>query len=180
MIMADVAALFGTLLALGIAFPGLMLTTSLVFPGLTARAETRLARTPWKSFFLGGVGMFGALVPVLILFNLPGSGGQFLGFVALLVLLAVTCVGASGMARALGRRLDSAESLSPAARVVRGAVALELAAVFPLVGWFLVIPLTLVASLGATMFAVLHWMPKSRNDAPPASVAVPANPVPAP
>jgi hypothetical protein len=43
---------------------------------------------------------------------------------------------------------------------VRGAVALELAAVFPLVGWCVVIPLTIVTSLGATVFALLHWMPR--------------------
>jgi hypothetical protein len=43
---------------------------------------------------------------------------------------------------------------------VRGAVALELAAVFPLAGWFVVLPLAIVTSLGATVFALLHWMPR--------------------
>jgi hypothetical protein len=43
---------------------------------------------------------------------------------------------------------------------VRGAVALELAAVFPLIGWVIVIPLAIVTSLGATVFALLHWMPR--------------------
>ncbi len=37
-----------------------------------------------------------------------------------------------------------------------GAIALELAAVFPLVGWFVVIPLSLLASLGAAGYALLR------------------------
>jgi hypothetical protein len=53
---------------------------------------------------------------------------------------------------------------------LRGAAALELAAAFPVLGWFIVIPLAIIASLGATAFAVLHWMPANRlagSDAPP-------------
>jgi hypothetical protein len=45
---------------------------------------------------------------------------------------------------------------------VRGAVVLELAAAFPFIGWFIIIPLTLIASLGATVFALLRWMPKAK------------------
>jgi hypothetical protein len=43
---------------------------------------------------------------------------------------------------------------------VRGAVALELAAVFPLIGWFVFIPVTFIMALGAFLFALVGWMPR--------------------
>ncbi len=179
MIMADVAAVFGTLLALGIAFPGLMLTLTLIFPALTGRAETRLTRTPWKSIFLGAAALTFTLIPILALLNLPDSGAQFLGFVGIILLFAVAGIGAAGLANALGSRLDTGETpLSPVAKTVRGAIALELAAAFPLVGWFLVIPATLIASLGAAIFALLRWQPKDRSASTPTPIAPPTEATP--
>ena len=51
--MSDVYAVFGTLLALGIAFPGLVFTWWLLFPGPAGRAEARLAHTPGRTFSFG-------------------------------------------------------------------------------------------------------------------------------
>ncbi|NJN93776.1 MAG: hypothetical protein HC875_06645 [Anaerolineales bacterium] len=50
MIMADVFAVFGTLLSLGIALPGLLLAWRLLLPNHVARARQRLERTPWQCF----------------------------------------------------------------------------------------------------------------------------------
>ena len=52
-IMADVYAVFGTLLALGIIFPGMLLAWSLIFPGTVGRASSRIEHTPWRSLGLG-------------------------------------------------------------------------------------------------------------------------------
>ena len=57
MIMADVFALFGTLLALGIALPGLLLTWQLLLPNVVSRAQQRLNHT--KEFFLHGLMVLG-------------------------------------------------------------------------------------------------------------------------
>ena len=54
MIMADVFAVFGTLLAMGIAFPGMLLTWRVLLPKTVYRAQTRLAHTPWRCLFAGG------------------------------------------------------------------------------------------------------------------------------
>jgi hypothetical protein len=59
-------------------------------------------------------------------------------------------------------RVHAAASLTPAGAFVRGAVALELAAVFPIVGWFLVIPAVLLAGFGAGLFGLLRWLPRPR------------------
>ncbi len=54
MIMADVFATFGTLLTLGIALPGMLLTWRLLLPKIVTRAEQRLEQTPWQCLFAGG------------------------------------------------------------------------------------------------------------------------------
>jgi hypothetical protein len=47
------------------------------------------------------------------------------------------------------------ESMSAAGAYLRGAISLELAAAFPVLGWFIVLPTVLVMSLGASTLAVL-------------------------
>jgi hypothetical protein len=91
-----------------------------------------------------------------------------LGLLALFVLGAIASLGAAGLAGALGEQLShlGAES-SPAGGTVRGAVAMELAAVFPFIGWFIFIPITFTFTLGAAVFALLGWMPRSKPESKP-------------
>lgn len=67
MIMADVFAVFGTLLVVGIALPGFLLTLRLLLPKIVNRAEQRLIQTPWKNFFIGSICLVIYLIPVIIL-----------------------------------------------------------------------------------------------------------------
>jgi hypothetical protein len=159
--MADVLAVFGTLLALGIALPGLLLTWRLLLPKWVARAQQRLEQTPWQCFFGGVIALGVYLIPTLILFNLPWGGFQFIGAVGVFILLTITSIGAAGLAGLMGQRLDNlGVNSSVVGATVRGAVALELAAVFPLIGWFVFIPVTFIMALGAFLFALVGWMPR--------------------
>ena len=162
--MADVQMIFGILLLLGIAFPGMLTAWWLLFPETVGRAQYRLDTTPWKSFWLG-LGLFFIItIPVGILLSAGGGVGQFLGWAIVATTLTISGIGASGIAAKMGVLLAKrSNGISSAAAFVRGAIALELAAVFPLVGWFIVIPLAIVASLGATAFAILRWEPKQKD-----------------
>ena len=71
MIMADVFAVFGTMLALGIALPGLLLTWRLLFPKVVDRAQQRLTQTPWRCFFSGGFVLLLSAIPITVLFSIP-------------------------------------------------------------------------------------------------------------
>ena len=164
--MADVFAVFGTLLALGIALPGMLLTWRLLWPNLVDRAQQRIGQTPWACFALGMFLLGFYLVPVLILFNVPLPGAQLMGFIALFLLMAAASVGGAGLAALLAHRLQAAGvHTSAAGATIRGAVALELAAIFPVIGWFVFIPLAFVMSLGATAFALLRWVPRQTSKA---------------
>lgn len=171
--MADISAVFGILISLGIGFPGMLATLWLLFPATVERARLRLDTTPWRCFWLGGVITALAVIPIVVLLALPFGPAKFLGWTLITLVLALSCIGFAGVAAKMGAQLTSnAANISPAAAFVRGAVALELALAFPVFGWVFILPLGIVTALGATGFSVLHWMPKKAVDS--AAVSVPA------
>jgi hypothetical protein len=162
MSLGDVALIFGLLLLHGVAMPGLALTWGLLCPGVVGRSRARLARTPGKCFLLGLAGMVLGALLVAACF----AAGPVAGWFGLGLLLTHASVGAAGVAALMGERLRS-EGLaaSPAGALLRGAVALELAVIVPVIGWFVILPLGTVAMIGAATFALLRWQP--RASAPP-------------
>ena len=165
--MSDVYAVFGTLLALGIAFPGLVFTWWLLFPGPAGRAEARLAHTPGRTFSFGLLLTLIVAVLVLVLANGPLPGANLAAVGLVIITLAVAAVGAAGLTNWMAQRLSaqSKAGLSPAAAFIRAVVVLELAAAFPIIGWFLFIPLCLILCLGAAGLALLRHDPR-RQPAP--------------
>ena len=160
--LGDVFAFFGILLALGIALPGLLVAWALLVPATVERARVRLHDTPGRCVWFGSAVLVAALIPIARLIGLRAGLLQFGGWLGLCVLLACASLGAAGIAALMGERLRAAGlAVSAPGALVRGAVALELAAICPLIGWFLVIPLTTVGALGAAGFALLHWAPRT-------------------
>jgi hypothetical protein len=167
--MADVYAIFGTLLALGIAFPGMLTAWWLLFPVGVERARQRLTRTPWSCLGLGVLAALAVAIPAALLNALPLGAAKFLGTVLAFASFGVASIGAAGLASEMGDRVtrQAGGKFTPAGGFVRGALALELAAAFPIIGWFLVIPLATVACFGASAFALLRWSPKPLRAAAP-------------
>jgi hypothetical protein len=159
--MADITALFFILMLIGIAYPALLSAWWLLFPSAVDRARTRLERTPWASFWLGIVVAILFLVPILILLNLPAGFTKFLGFVGLGVMLVLSSIGAAGQASRFAEKLNRLGAFSQIGAFLRGAVILELASFFPILGWFVIFPIATLMSLGAAAFAILHWMPRT-------------------
>ena len=118
-------------------------------------------------FWLGGVATVILLPPIVILLDLPFTLAWPVGCSLFSIVVALTFLGRAGLAAKRGVQLapHASNSISPTAAFVRGTVALELAVGFPIIGWFIIIPLTFIASLGAAAFALLRWAPR---------VAVPA------
>lgn len=168
--MSDVTAIFGILLSLGIVFPGFLTAWWLLFPTVVERARMRLEATPWQCFWLGGVMTAIIVIPTTILIALPIGPAQLVGWAGVAASLTVASLGAAGLVALMAQRLQGQSPLSPAAAFVRAAVALELAAALPFIGWLVVVPLAIVTSLGASVFALLRWQP-ARAAQPAAAVA---------
>jgi hypothetical protein len=164
--MADVSAIFGILLFLGITFPGMLFTWYLLFPKVTENAQQRIHQTPWKSFWFGFAIAVGISIPSAIMISLPFGPAQFLGWAMITVILGFASLGATGLTLLMANRLnwDKKNSNVQLPQFMRAALALEFAAAFPIIGWFIVIPLTILVCLGASSFAVLGWMPKTHSN----------------
>jgi hypothetical protein len=154
-------AIFGSLLFLGIVFPGFLTTVWLLFPANVQRASWRIEHTPWRCFITGSAALIFVMFPIGILVSLPGGPAKFLGWSLAVIVLALSSLGAAGLAGYMGEgmRKHTHPTSTPLNVFLRGAIALELAAAFPLIGWFIVIPITTIICLGATVFALTKWMP---------------------
>ncbi|MGB8645894.1 MAG: hypothetical protein WCF84_11705 [Anaerolineae bacterium] len=159
--LGDVFAVAAFLLGMGIALPGLYLAWALLLPATVERAQQRWEQTPWSCFLLGLVALVICLLPIVILVNLKAGPVQFVGYAGLMLLLALASIGSAGLALVMGNRLrGSGVAVTRPGALVRGAITLELACVFPLVGWFVLIPLLTIGSFGAACFALVHRAPR--------------------
>jgi hypothetical protein len=170
MYMGDVFAIFGGLLAVGIALPGLLLALSLLLPATVERARARIERAPWRCFWAGLAGLLALGLPLGLLASNGAGPAQLAGLVGLFALLALCSLGAAGLAARMGEQLRRVglPASAPGA-LLRGAVALELAAAFPLVGWFVLMPIAATCALGAALLALLRRDPRPAAEAQPAA-----------
>lgn len=161
--MADISAIFFILLIIGVAFPAMLTSWWLLFPTVVARAQSRVDQTPWGTFGMGLIILIAVTIPIVILLALPFGPAKFAGWILLAAALAISSIGSAGIAAHLGARLSLQSSFSVLSGFVRGSVLLELAAFFPVLGWFFIWPLVIVMAFGATGFAFLNWMPRSKT-----------------
>ena len=163
--MADILTIFGLLFIMALGFPALLTAVWLVFPGAVDRAHQRVEQTPVRCFAMGTLALLLVGLPVLALLDAPAAGLKAAGFGLMVLVLSLGTVGAAGMVARLSQRLNqrSNRPMSPLAGFLTGAVALELAVAFPVVGWLLVLPIALLTALGATVFALLRWRPKASS-----------------
>ena len=162
--MADISAIFFILLIVSIAFPSMLTVWWLLFPSIVARAQTRVEKTLARTFWLGLVIVIALTIPIVILLALPFGPAKFLGWILLAASLAVSSIGSAGIAAHLGERMkQTGNNYSPLSAFLRGSIVLELAAFFPVLGWFFLWPLALITAFGATGFALLNWMPREKT-----------------
>jgi hypothetical protein len=153
--MSDILAIFFILLSLGIAYPGLLVTVQLLFPNIVRANQQRLAQHPWRCLWTGMAAALLLSLPVLALVNSAVSLMQFIGWAILALGLALSAFGAAGLAGLMAARLSGSDT-PPLGAYARAAVALELAAAFPLLGWLLFFPLSVLATLGAAVWSALR------------------------
>ena len=168
--MADISAIFFILLLLGIGFPAMLTAWWLLFPALIGRAQARVEKTPMQAFWLGLVIVITLAIPVVILLALPVGPAKFIGWVLLAASFALSSIGSAGIAAHIGNRLTLQSNVTALGGFIRGAVVLELAAFFPVIGWLFIWPVMLVMAFGATGFALLNWLPREKTVRIPESV----------
>jgi hypothetical protein len=156
-----VVTFFGVILMLGIALPGLLLAWRLLLPTTVVRARQRLDLTPGRCLALGSITGLPILVVIAGLLALPGVF-QLLGWIGLLFFFTLASLGAAGLVSLMSSRLPGGAVPDSPGALVRSAVALELAILFPFIGWFVLLPLLTLLTWGSALFALLGWQARPK------------------
>lgn len=154
--MADMYAIFGSLIMVGISYPAMLTTWWLLFPEQVENVRIRISEKPKRSFGFGILAGAIAAIPTAVLFQLPSQLTQVLGWIWLVVLLGAASLGAAGIAAEIGLRLNWKNDgrFQSQGAFIRGAAILELASAFPVIGWLLIFPIGTFVSLGGAVYAI--------------------------
>ncbi len=156
MLMADVFVWVFFILGLMIAFPASWLLFFAVSNKGVVRAQDRVRRMPIVTFFVGVGAIFLIVAAVGLLAATALAPLQTLAFIVAASGMAFTMFGVSGIARQIGSMLPSGiDRDSPWRAHLRGGIVLELSFLIPVLGWFLILPMTLILGAGAATLSVL-------------------------
>lgn len=150
MLFADVIGIALTIIGFLLSLQGLWLLCRALWPNRVRRTAERCATHRIGALLLGipitvfTLGLAGAIA------RRGGTPGQIVGWAIASVFLLYAGTGMSGFVTFIGERLPSpADSWRPWWATVRGGTAVELAILFPVIGWFVLLPVTLMLGVGA-------------------------------
>jgi len=154
MLMADTMAIFFVILGLSLAFPGLWLLCR----GLWPRAAPGAAAICGKGLikpFVAGLPVTMAMIFVAAVLSNFGSGGKIAAAATVCLYLMTANCGAAGLVTVVGGRLASPVGSEQPWRVtLRGGVALMLASLLPILGWFVILPVSVIIGCGASLISL--------------------------
>ena len=154
MIMADVLMWLLIILGTYLVIISYWLLSTALFPQMVERCEDRYTRQPIRTI-LAGLLVVG---PLLLLSGASGQaalpGLKLLALIAGLAPVLVGLFGSAGFARRVGTGLPSPrDEAEPWRKVWRGGMVLAFTFILPIIGWFFLLPLTLVSGCGAMLLA---------------------------
>ncbi len=171
MIMADVLKIFLLVVGTQVVVTSYWLAAESLYPKLVAAAHDRYTQQPLRITLLGalvGIPVFGFGVS---LFQMGSPAAKVLGFALASIAALGSLLGSAGLCRRIGSGLLSPnDTTQPWRRVLRGGIVLAMMCLLPFLGWFLILPLTLISGGGAILSALFA---RHRNRQAPTSGAHP-------
>lgn len=156
MLMADTMSIFFVILGIMLAFPGLWLLCRGLWGETVTAAAARCRKGLWSSFLVGLPITIVMIVMTRVLFGVLGPVGKVAGVGIVCLYLLQAHTGVSGLATAIGQRLWSPlDEQSPWRSTLRGGVVLELAYLLPILGWFVILPASIIIGSGAATLGLL-------------------------
>lgn len=148
-----------------------LVAVGLLMPRFTDLTAQVLRTMPGRSFLLGLVNTLFLGIIAVVIFQIGQSIGGFFGglfgltgLTILLGLLGLSALSMTGMTWLMHQRLygDAAATLPT---LLRTSLILISACFAPVFGWFILLPLALTASLGATLIALIQQMRGGKQNA---------------
>lgn len=150
-----------TAISLGLILIPFFIVLSALFPVRTVKIMEVITRMPVRSFTIGLVNFLFILAVAMLLFSLSEQANGLLKgilFVLALAISIILCVslsiGLTGIATVIGERITPTQS--PWRRTLWGALLLGLGCAVPVLGWFLLLPATAWAGMGAFIIVFFH------------------------
>lgn len=166
MMLADTMAIFFVILGLLLAFPSMWLLARALWPNLVLQASEDLGNGLWKSFLTGlPMGVVAFFTFAVLADQKAGGPANFTAIMIACLFLMFASAGVSGLATRIGERLlaSSSEMKPPWKATLRGGTVLGLSYLLPFVGWFLVLPVSVVIGAGAALRSLLHLKGKCKG-----------------
>lgn len=156
----DMMGIIAFSIAVIIAYPALLILLSILFSGTARKANYRLSKGFRLPFIIGLLVAGGGGFLVVVLLS-AGSVFQLAGVILFLILSFWGTIGIVGMAQVFGARLSDLDhrAPSPLFEWLSGSVVITLSFVFPLLGWFIMIPIATVLGLGAATLSIFTRIP---------------------
>ena len=134
-----------------------------VAPRLTERGRSRFARRPWLPVLLGLVISLPWVLFAIALLSAAAAPVKFAG--AALGCLWILCglMGGAGIAQHVGR--GGADGPCSWVQTVRGGLFISLTWILPLVGWMIMLPMTLAAGTGCLAMGFVPLRGSDRGQA---------------
>jgi hypothetical protein len=156
MLMADTMAIFFVILGLLLAFPGLWLLCRGLWPRAVNGAAAISRKGLIKPFFAGLPVTAGMIFAAAVLGNSGSAGKIAAGAMICLYLMIANC-GVAGLVTAIGERLASpVDAQQPWRATARGGVALSLSCLLPILGWFVIFPVSVIVGCGANLISLFR------------------------
>jgi hypothetical protein len=153
MILSDVVSIALSIIGFLLSLQGLWLVCLALWPKRVELAAQSVQNRRGVNFWVGLV-VTGILLAVGTGVSKAGAPGKLVAFFILLFYVMFSGVGTAGLITHIGRRLESpADAGRPWRATVRGGVVLELAYLIPVLGWFGILPISLIIGAGAATLA---------------------------
>jgi hypothetical protein len=155
MLMADTMAIFFVILGLLLAFPGVWLLCRGLWPNTVGGAAQRCRSQLWKTFLVGAPITTLVILFAVVVGKVAGGVGAILAIAILCIFSVLASAGVAGFATCIGERLPSpGDADRPWKATLRGGIVLELSYLLPVLGWFLILPVSLIVGCGAATLAL--------------------------
>lgn len=171
MTLAIVQAVIAGFVAIVATLSGLLSSTALLLPGPTSRAEQTLRERPRQCFFAGLALAIPLAVSVAII-RIPSPLAKLVGFLGVMALAALAVLGCAGLARLMAARVgEMSGARSSFGALVRSSLVYSIGVLFPIAGWYLLLPISVICGAGA---GLLSLAPEQRKSiAPPVYAGAP-------
>lgn len=126
-----------------------------LIPRITQRARIRFGRRPWLPMLIGVAISLPWVVASLVLLNLDAAAIKFAGAAIGCLWILLGLIGGAGIAQHVGSGGTAGAGPVTWVQTVRGALFISLTWVLPLVGWLVMLPLTLAAGIGCLVMGLV-------------------------